>query len=324
MHPDHLPTPTGAQRATGLAVRVLLSPLLRLLWTALGLFAVQWALGFLPGVGRLPYVTVAGAARNALAATLVLWASARLLEGKGLEAVGLFAKGAPQGFAKGYLLGALLLSAVVATLFVAGSYRVVGFGPGAEARAVGQAALLFLLVGIFEEVVTRGIVFRLLEQALGTVLALVASAFLFGFGHSHNPSATVLSSVAIALEAGVLLAAAYVATRSLWLPIGLHAAWDFFEGPVYGASVSGIPLPSVLQARFPGPVWLTGGGFGPEAGLPAIVLGTALGVAFFVLAVRRGHLFTPRWLLRLLRRNGARPTPGAKGHVPLAAPSPPY
>ncbi|MGO9831841.1 MAG: lysostaphin resistance A-like protein [Myxococcaceae bacterium] len=324
MHPDHLPTSTGAQRAGRLAVRVLLSPLLRLVWTVLGLVAVQWTLERLvPSIGRLPNVTLAGAAKNALVASVVLWASVRLLEGKGLDRVGLSSKGALQAFASGYLLGALLLGAVMATLFAAGGYRVVGLGAGANARDVGHAALLFFLVGIFEEVLARGILFRLLEQGLGTVVALLASAFLFGFGHSHNPGATTLSSVAIALEAGVLLAAAYVATRSLWLPIGLHAAWDFFEGPVYGAPVSGVALPSVLQARFPGPAWLTGGAFGAEAGLPAIFLGTALGLVFLLLALRRGRLFTPRFLARLLRLHGAGPTSATKAAQPAATPSAP-
>ncbi len=300
MHPDHLPTPTALQRASGAVVRVLLFPLLRLLWTALLLLLALWATRFLPAVGRLPNESLPGALRNALLASAVLWASLRLLEGKTLaRAVGLSLQAAPWGLGQWFLLGAGLLSAVTGVLWLAGGYQVVGLGEGATARALGHAALLFLLVAVFEEVVTRGILFRLLEQGLGTWAALALSALLFGFGHQGNPGATTLSSVAIALEAGLLLAAAYVATRSLWLPIGLHMAWNFFEGPVYGAPVSGIPLPSVLQAHFAGPAWLTGGAFGPEAGVPAMVLGGALGVGFLLLAVRRRQLFTPRWMRRL-------------------------
>jgi len=300
-------------------------PLLRLLWTLLLFFGASWALGQLaPAVARLGNETLGGALRNATLSLLVLWTTVRLFEGKQLDAVGLPLPGALSAFGRGYLLGAALLTAVTAVLWAAGAYQVTGLGEGATAPAVGRAALLFLLVGITEEVLTRGILFRLLEQGLGSWAALVLSAVLFGLGHRGNPGATLQSSLAIALEAGVLLAAAYVATRSLWLPIGLHAAWDFFEGPVYGARVSGIEMPSVLQASFTGPAWLTGGEFGPEAGVPAVVLGTALGTVFLVLAWRRGHLFTPGWLARLLgRRRPAAvpvPPPGAGADVAVLAP----
>ncbi len=308
MHPDFLPTPTRAQRLLGLATQVLLSPLFRLVWTLVLLAVVSWGLlRFFPSVGRLSNVSLAGAFKNALVLTAVLWASVRVLEGKGLSAVGMGPRGAPLRFAQGYFLGAALLSAVTAGLWLAGSYRVVGFGTGATARALAGAALSCVFIGVFDEVLARGLMFRLTEEAQGSWAALALSAFLFGFGHAYNPGATRLSSVAIALEAGVLLGAAYVATRSLWVPIGLHAAWNFFEGPVYGARVSGMSLPSLLQADFPGPAWLTGGDFGPEAGVVAVGLGTALGIAFLILAARRGQLFTPAWLRRLLRRPALQP-----------------
>ncbi len=312
MHPDHLPTPTGAQRWQRGAVRVLLSPPLRLVWTLLLFSLATWVLArFAPSLGRLPNTALGGTLRNALLATLVLWASLRLLEGKGLEAAGLGLPGAPLRFAQGYLVGAGLLTSVVATLWAAGSYQVLGFGAGATPRALGHAALVFFFVGVYEEVVSRGILFRLFEQTFGSAAALAVSALLFGLGHMSNPNATWLSSTAIALEAGLCLGAAYLATRSLWLVIGLHTAWNFFEGPLYGATVSGIKLPALLDARFPGPSWLTGGAFGPEAGLPAVVLGTGLGVAFLVLARRRHQFTTPPWVRRLLRMDRPPPLPGA-------------
>lgn len=149
---------------------------------------------------------------------------------------------------------------------------------------------------MYEELAVRGIIFRQLEQAIGTWMAVVASALFFGLGHRGNPGATWVSSLAIALEAGALLAASYVATRSLWMPIGLHWAWNLFEGPVWGSPVSGFALPVLANARFPGPPLLTGGAFGPEAGLPAMVLGAALGAWFLVLAVRREQIVTPAWM----------------------------
>jgi membrane protease YdiL (CAAX protease family) len=298
--PDDLPPATALSRV----LRVLHFPLLRLLWTLVLLGGLLGALFVLaPSLLRRDNVTVFGALRNALVASFTLWASLRLLEGKTLaSAVGLSLADAPARFFRGFLVGAGLLSAVTGTLLACGAYQVVGLGAGAGARALGNALLLFFFVAVFEEILFRGIVFRLLEQGLGSWVALALSALLFGFIHRTNPGATTLSALAIALEAGVLLAAAYVATRSLWVPIGLHTAWNLFEGPVYGARVSGIQLPSLLDARFVGPAWLTGGDFGPEAGLPAVVLGGALGVLFLVLAARRGQLFTPSWLRRLFGR----------------------
>jgi membrane protease YdiL (CAAX protease family) len=320
MHPDHLPPVTSLQRV----VRVLDFPLLRLVWTLVLLFLLEGALFLLfPRVARLDNVTLLGALRNALLVTFTLWASVSLFEGKTLaSSVGLSLPGALSRFTTGFLVGAGLLSAVTGTLWLCGAYHLVGLGAGATPSLLAKAAFLFLFVATFEEVLFRGVVFRLLEKGLGTWAALALSALLFGFLHFANPGATTLSALALALEAGVLLAAAYVATRSLWVPIGLHTAWNFFEGAVYGTPVSGLALPSVLEARLDGPVWLTGGSFGPEAGLPATLFGAALGVAFLVLAYRRGQLFTPRWLLRLLRRSqrGGVPAQGVTSAGRVALP----
>jgi len=178
--------------------------------------------------------------------------------------------------------------------------------------------VIFLFaVAIFEELFVRGIVFRLLEQALGTWLAIGVSAVVFGFGHRGNPGATLVSSVGIAIEAGVLFAAVYVATRSLWIPVGLHWAWNLFEGPVWGARVSGNEMPALLTGEVHGPELLTGGSFGPEAGLVCILFGTGLGAAFLVLAVRREQIIFPAWM----RWVGER-LRGAPRELPPSAPAP--
>jgi uncharacterized protein len=319
MHPDHLPTPSAQQRASSRLVQVLLFPLMRLLWTLALLFFAAWLLGrLLPSVARLDNVTLGGALRNAIVSTSVLFISVRLLEGRHVaRAVGLLPEGAPLSFLRGFLVGMGLLTAVTGVLFLSGGYQVSGLGAGASAKALGLAFVLFFFAAVFEEVLLRGIVFRLLEKGLGTWAALALSALAFGLAHLGNPGASPLAVVALTLEAGVLLAAAYVATRTLWFPIGLHTAWNFFEGPIYGSRVSGNDLPSLLQASFPGPTWLTGGDFGPEAGLPSLVFGTALGVLFLLLARRRGQLFTPRWLKKLVGRKAPQPLP-----APTQAPAP--
>jgi membrane protease YdiL (CAAX protease family) len=298
--------------------KILLLPLFRLVWTlllALGAFRlVAW---LFPGLARLPNIALAGAARNALLLTIVLALSLWLFERRSLSDVGLAPARAIPDTTRGFLLGAAMLTAAVGFLALVGSYSVAGWAPLPGGTSRGElllrVVLLLFCVGVAEEVAVRGIVFRLLEQGLGTWLAIAISALFFGFGHLNNPGATWVSSVAIAIEAGTLLAAMYVATRSLWLPIGVHWAWNLFEGPVWGSAVSGNGLTALAEARFRGPELLTGGAFGPEAGLPTVVLGGALGIVFLVLAVRRGQIITPRWMWWLYER--VRP-------VPLLEPAP--
>jgi membrane protease YdiL (CAAX protease family) len=281
--------------------RLLLAPIPRLLWTGVLAWLLARLLFWLaPSLMRLAPVTLGASIRNAVMALLVFAAGLWLFERKRPRDAGLGLAGSVSQTARGFFLGALLLTSVTGVLALTGSYQLLGWAPipagSSRAALLGRAIVLFFAVAIFEEVVVRGIVFRQLEQAIGTWLAIIASALFFGFGHRGNPGATWVSSVAIAIEAGGLLAAAYVATRSLWLPIGLHWAWNLFEGPIWGSPVSGVVLPVMANARFPGPRLLTGGAFGPEAGLPAMVLCAGLGVWFLVLAVQREQIVTPAWM----------------------------
>lgn len=168
--------------------------------------------------------------------------------------------------------------------------------------SVVPALLMALSSAIGEELVFRGVLFRILEESFGSTAALLLSAVLFGVLHAGNPGATYLSTVAVALEAGVLLAAAYAWCRSLWLPIGLHFSWNFTEGGVFGAAVSGSQWHGIISAPLSrtAPAWITGGAFGPEASLVAIVP-CAVAAALFVLAAWRARRWTP-WRFRLVAR----------------------
>ena len=118
----------------------------------------------------------------------------------------------------------------------------------------------------------RGILFRWLEEWGGSWVALLLTSAFFGAAHLFNPHASPIAAVGIAFEAGVMLGAAYMLTRSLWMPMGLHAAWNFAQGEIYDIPVSGTPVHGMLVARLNGPPLLTGNGFGLEASLIAIVL----------------------------------------------------
>jgi membrane protease YdiL (CAAX protease family) len=215
-----------------------------------------------------------------LASTIVV---ERFAGGKTIRAIGLNPDHAWRDFALGVLMGGTLFSLVVLELAVVGSYRVASIHV-TPALAIG--ALLLLADAALEELLFRGVLFRLIEEWAGTWIALAVSAVIFGLAHAANPSATWVSSLAIALEAGVLLGAAFVVTRNLWLPIGLHFAWNFFEGPVFGTQISGHRLvTSAVTAHVSGPNIVTGGSFGPEAGLCAIV--TCLIAAIALLLYRQ-------------------------------------
>ncbi|HZW87733.1 MAG TPA: type II CAAX endopeptidase family protein [Myxococcaceae bacterium] len=276
-----------------------LSAPLRLVWTLALYIGVNVAVLDWLGIGR----TVGGWAfvvRNAAVALGVFWVSVRLLEGKRLREAGLDPRRAPPELAAGFGLGAAVVSAIVGMLAGVGAYRIQGLWPldhgSSRAGWFALTVLGLFLVGFAEEVRNRGILFRLLEQNLGTWVALGLSALAFGFAHWKNPGATWWSSLAITLEGGVLLAALYAATRSLWLPIGVHWAWNLFEGPIFGAAISGNSVGALARGELSGPAWLTGGAFGPEAGIPALVVGGAAGILAVVWMVQRGEVRPPPWV----------------------------
>jgi membrane protease YdiL (CAAX protease family) len=195
----------------------------------------------------------------------------------------------------GVLLGTLLFAATVGLLASLGVYQVTGSN--------GWAAMLatvpgFILAGVLEEVVMRGVVFRILERSLGSWIALAISAAIFGLLHLFNPGATLLNAGAVMLEAGVMLAAAYMVTRRLWFCIGTHIAWNFTEGGVFSASVSGGDTKGLLQSKLTGQEWLTGGAFGAEGSLVAVAICAAAGVLLVVRAVRKGNVVQPFWSVK--------------------------
>lgn len=195
----------------------------------------------------------------------------------------------------GVLLGALLFSMTVGLLAALGVYKVTGSN--------GWAAMLatvpgFILAGVLEEVVMRGIVFRILQRSLGSWIALAISAAIFGLLHLLNPGATLLNAGAVMVEAGVMLAAAYMVTRRLWFCIGIHIAWNFTEGGIFSAVVSGGDTKGLLQSKLTGADWLAGGAFGAEGSVVAVAICVAAGLLLVVRAVRKGNIVQPFWSVK--------------------------
>ncbi|MES2584202.1 MAG: CPBP family intramembrane glutamic endopeptidase [Pseudomonadota bacterium] len=192
----------------------------------------------------------------------------------------------------GVAIGIALFSTVIGILFLLGSYTAT---VAASTAGVLPALMAATMAGVTEELLIRAVAFRILESWLGSWIALATSAVLFGLMHLPNPEATALSSAAIALEAGVMLAAAYMVTRRVWLAIGIHVAWNFTQSGIFGAPTSGVPSPGFLEGQLHGPALLSGGSFGPEASIVAVTVCLALGLYFLRVAHTRGHILQPWW-----------------------------
>jgi membrane protease YdiL (CAAX protease family) len=188
----------------------------------------------------------------------------------------------------GMAIGATMFVAVMAIMAIFGLYQITWHGPAAAWRAGGLA----IQAGVIEEILVRGVILRLLWRAFGPLAAFSISAAIFGVGHLFNPGATWVAALCIALEAGIMLGAFYALTGRLWASIGVHAAWNFSQGYLFGAAVSGGNLgPAVAHSvARPGPAtWLTGGAFGPEASLPALAVCSTVGLATLWLAWKAGR-----------------------------------
>ncbi|MDT0158042.1 CPBP family glutamic-type intramembrane protease [Microbacterium sp. ARD32] len=193
----------------------------------------------------------------------------------------------------GVAIGVGLAAATIGILALFGAYRITGWGSITGALV---AAGTMIAVAVSEEVFFRGIVFRLLHSRWGAVIALIVSSGLFGLIHLLNPGATLAGALAVAVEAGLLLGSAYLLTGSLWLAIGLHFGWNVAIGGIFGAVVSGSAASgsgssdSLVAATTAGPDWLTGGGFGPEASIVAVIVCVAATAGMLVTARRRGRI----------------------------------
>ena len=127
---------------------------------------------------------------------------------------------------------------------------------------------------------------------------MLTSAVIFGLLHLISPDSTLLGASSIVVGSSVLLTDAYVLTGRLWLLIGIHVAWNFTQGGIFGITVSGHPAAGLLHGTLTGPEWLSGGAFGAEASVVATALCFVAGLAFFVLAIQKSRIVQPWWKLK--------------------------
>ena len=251
---------------------------------------VLWLAHFVPHApgGLFGVVTAMGGAAAAVAAYVIF---VRFVERRpGVAEFGL--SGWWKELGAGLISGFLLFSVVVGVIAAFGDYQVIGRHP---VSILAPIFAISIISGVGEEIVARALIFRILESSLGTWIALIFSAALFGAGHLGNQHSGLLPAAAIALEAGIMLAALYMLTRRLWAAIGLHAAWNFTQGGVYGIAVSGGAAQGILVPRITGSDLVTGGAFGAEASLPAVIICTTFGIALLVAVSRRDGFVKPFW-----------------------------
>lgn len=175
----------------------------------------------------------------------------------------------------GFLWGMLMMAAVIGIFALCGWYKIVG--GNFNIASIYRFLMTYFVVAVGEEIVFRGIMFRLLDSQFNLWVALILSAFLFGAAHIINPNATVISTIGISLSSGVLFGLLFKYYRTLWVPIGIYWSWNFVQGTVAGCPVSGgIPEYSILESVTSGPELFTGGLFGPEASIITMIAGLAL------------------------------------------------
>ena len=208
--------------------------------------------------------------------------------------------GAVRDLSVGLGVGAGIMVVIAAIAAVLKVYSITG--PGDTINLFPEIVAMGVFPAISEEIMFRGIFFRWLEELGGSWFALALTSAFFGLAHLYNPGATPLTSFFIAVEAGIRLGAAYMLTRSLWLPLGLHAAWNLTQGEVLDVSVSGIQVDGLVTAQVQGPQILSGGPFGFEGSILGLIFATGVGLWFLVRAIRKGEVMRPWWVRRRLAR----------------------
>ncbi len=277
---------------TPLWLRILQFPLTRLVVLgAIIFFTMTTNNGFMVQFRETPAISIAVTIGMALFGMAIYYAWGRFIERR--EVTELSLPGSGREWAMGALIGAALYASSAVVLMILGMYHIEGLNPWTY---LIPAIAMALSSGVFEELFFRGVLFKSIEDMAGSWIALVISSLVFGFTHLLNPGGTIEGAIYISIEAGLLLAAAYLVTRRLWLAMGFHMAWNYTQSAVFSGVVSGgVTDPGLIQDRIEGPDLLTGGSFGLESSIIALVLCTATGVILLVIAMRRGHILPPPW-----------------------------
>ena len=260
---------------------------------AWGSYLVLGVLAFLIIPGVVGYVLLlnipayAAVPLSTIAAVATLYAFKKYLGWYVENGEGLSFGGKMRMMGIGWAVSGVNFLAIIVCLFLCGCYRIVNV----ELDVASQLSWLslFLLVGVVEEVIFRGILFRLIADKWNIAVGLTTSSLLFGLAYLGNPGATLWAALAIALASGWLFGMAYAYHQTIWVPVGMHWAWNYLEGGVFGCAVSGTPLDyrPLITPKISGTDLLSGGAFGPEASIICVALGIAISIVYTMLYVKK-------------------------------------
>jgi len=193
----------------------------------------------------------------------------------------------------GLLLGLLVPSLSILVAYLRGEYIILSISNLTDIflRDLTISISFGIAGAVFEEVLFRGVLFRLIEEKLGSYIALIISSLIFGFLHLMNGNGSLFTGVAISIIS-IILTAAYMYTRNLWFPIAIHFAWNFAERDIFGTVVSGgDPVStSIIVSQLEGSEWFTGGAWGIEASVQIVVFSLMAGIILLVLSHRKGNI----------------------------------
>ncbi|KRG15175.1 CAAX protease [Virgibacillus soli] len=213
-------------------------------------------------------LTQGGGTIGGIIATLLLW---KFLNRQPIKELGF--KGSWKDFIFGLFLGAISITLIFFLLMATGDIKLLNLISQPDFNSFTMSFLImFILVGFFEEMFFRGYVIKTMasRQNKKWVIYLV-SAVVFSIAHGANPNVSIIGLLNIVVV-GLLFAYMYERTNSLWLPIGYHITWNYFQGSVFGFAVSGISPHGIYQIDVTdGNPLLTGGAFGLEGGLLATI-----------------------------------------------------
>lgn len=276
----------------GLARRILVVPPARVLILGFVLLLMMGLNGdVMTSYAAEPIKAVVHVMALAIAGFGVYVGYAQIVEQRAVSELSLPGMGRELGI--GIFIGAGLYTACELILMALGIYRINGLNP---LSYMIPAIAMALSSSVFEELLFRGVLFRSVETWFGSWAALVVSSLVFGLTHLMNPQGTIEGALFIAVEAGTLLAAAFMLTRRLWLSIGFHMAWNYTQSAIFSGIVSGNDAQQgLIRSTMKGPDWLTGGSFGVESSVLALVVCTTTGIAMLVMATRRGKIVPPIW-----------------------------
>ena len=190
----------------------------------------------------------------------------------------------------GLFLGVVIQSLIILVMYLKGYYTVISINPNSFLFII-PALMLPLTTSILEETLFRGFIFRIIEEKLGSYIAMIISGFLFGILHFIDPNCSLFEALLISIP-GLLLVVAYMYSRNLWFPIAIHFAWNFTQDFIYGVYETGR---SLIIPTLEGSKWFTGGVIGVEGSIQAIIFSLIATIILLLLCHKKGKVKKPYW-----------------------------